>query len=98
MENGTNLVQDKIYSLPSEDWELRAPINILLKITHDEVLALIPDLELYGEGRNEIEAVANLKLELLDLLDDLDEIPDTTLGTAPKSWKKSLEMIVKRCQ
>lgn len=94
----TKVISDKIYSLPSEEWEVINPISFIIKITSEEVLAIIPDLELYSEGRDEIEAVNNLKLEILDLLDDLDEIPDHKVGAGPKSWKKSLKLFVKRCQ
>ena len=92
------IVSDKIYSLPSDDWQLLTPINIIIKISSKEVIALIPDLELYSDGRNEIEAVSNLKLEILDLIDNLDEIPESQLGKNPKSWKKSLSILVEKCQ
>ncbi len=98
IDKDTKVISDKIYSLPSDEWELINPISFIIKITSEEVLAVIPDLELYSEGRDEIEAVNNLKLEILDLLDDLDEIPETELGDGPKSWKKSLNLLVKRCQ
>ena len=98
IQKETKVISDRIYSLPSEEWELINPISLIIKITSEEVLAVIPDLELYSEGRNEIEAVNNLKLELLDLLDDLSEIPDHELGAGPRSWKKSLKLLVRRCQ
>lgn len=92
------VVSDQIYSIPSDDWRLINPINIIIKIYSDEAIALFPDLELYAEGQNELEAVSNLKLELLDLIEDLEEFPETELGANPKSWKKTINMIVEKCQ
>ena len=89
------IISEKIYSLPSDIYKLFSPIDIILKIYSDETLALIPELEIYGEGNNEFEAINDLKLELIDLLEELSEIPDEELGTGPKSWKKTLKMMVK---
>lgn len=92
------IVTDLIHSLPSDSYELVKPIQIILKIYDDEVLAIIPELELYSEGASEIEAIHGIKLEVLDLIEDLNETPDPELGTGPKAWKKALSLMVKRCQ
>jgi hypothetical protein len=92
------VVLNKIYSLPSDEWMLIEPIDVILKISDNETIALIPDLELYSEGRNEMDAISELKFEILDLIDDLFELTDEDLGQAPKGWKKSLKQIVKKCQ
>ena len=88
----------KITSIPSEKYELKEPIDVIIKIDEDEVIALIPDLELYGDGCNEIEALNDLKLELIDLLEDLDSYPNENLGSVPKAWNKSLKSMINRCQ
>jgi hypothetical protein len=98
IDDNPTILREKIYSIPSEDYELRKSISIILKIYPDEVLALIPELEIYGEGRNEFEAVKNLKLELIDLLEDIYEVPEDELGDAPKLWKKTLKIMVSQCQ
>jgi hypothetical protein len=71
---------------------------VTIEIHQDEVVAVIPDLELYGEGANQIEAINELKLELLDLYDDLEEMSDEELGEYPHAWKKTLQQLVKKCQ
>ncbi|MBW2011670.1 MAG: hypothetical protein JRI32_08555, partial [Deltaproteobacteria bacterium] len=96
--DGAVVVVSKIYSLPSEKYELKTPIDVVIKIFDDEAMAVFPDLELYGEGKNETEALSDLKLEILDLLDDLEDIPENELGQAPKAWKKTLNLLVARCQ
>jgi len=88
----------QITSIPSEKYELKEPIDVIIKIDEDEVIAMIPDLELYGEGCNEIEAVNDLKLELIDLLEDLEPYPDENLGRVPKAWNKTLKSMINRCQ
>lgn len=92
------ITQTKIYSLGSSDYELVEPIDVTLKTYKDETIALIPDLELYAEGVNEIDSVGNLKVELLDLFDDLNDMEDEELGDVSKSWKKTLNRLIKKCQ
>lgn len=88
----------KMYGLISDEYELKNTIDIVLKILPDEVLALIPDLEIYGEGITETEAINDLKMELIDLYEDLVNIPDKKLGKSPKAWKKIVKTIVsKKC-
>ena len=88
----------KITSIPSEKYELRKPIDAIIKIYEEEVIALIPELELFGEGSNEFEALNDLKFELIDLLEDLDFYPDEKLGSTPKAWNKTLRSMVKECR
>ena len=92
------IIASKINSLPSEKYELKTPIDVIIKIFADEAMALFPDLELYGEGKNEMEALNDLKLEIMDLLEDLEGVPEEELGQAPKAWKKTLSLLVAKCQ
>jgi hypothetical protein len=92
------IISDRIYSLPSEKYEIIQPINILFKIFNDEILAIIPELEIYGEGKTEMDALNDLKLELIDLLEDLEDTPEDQLGKYPLSWKKALDLMVKVCR
>ena len=92
------IVTDFIHSLPSDAYELVKPVQIILKIYDDEIIAIIPELELFSEGASEIEAINTIKLEVIDLLEDLEEIPDQELGRGPKTWKKALSLMVRKCQ
>ena len=92
------IIPAQIYNLPSEQYQLRAPVDVILEIHSDEVLALLPELTLCGEGKNELEAINDLKADIIDLLEDLEGMPQADLGTKPKLWKRSLELMVKRCQ
>ena len=88
----------KIRSLPSRKYKLKAPIDIILEKYADEVLALFPKLTLCGEGGNESEAISDLKADILDLLDDLEDISEANLGATPKLWKQSLDSMVEVCR
>ena len=92
------VAQTQIYNLGTENYELVEPLNVIIKIYKEETIALIPDLELYAEGNNEIESINNLKMELLDLFDDLTDMDDEELGDDPKNWKKTLNRLIKKCQ
>ncbi len=78
-----------------DEYTLKEPIKAILEIYSDEVVALVPELELFGSGKNIIEAVNELKLELVDLFTDLKDIPDENLGKFPKSWKKIICSLIK---
>lgn len=88
------VVTAKMYSLTSNEYELTNTIDIILKIFPNEVLALIPDLEIYGEGATEPEAINDLKMELIDLYEDLVDITDEKLGKFPKTWKKIVKTFI----
>ncbi|MBN1276885.1 MAG: hypothetical protein JXA35_05280 [Deltaproteobacteria bacterium] len=88
----------QLFSLPSDKYKLRSPVNIIVEKYDDEVLALLPELTLCGEGENEFEAIDDLKTDIIELLEDLEDTPEADLGKAPKLWKRSLELIVEKCQ
>ena len=92
------VAQTQVYNLGTENYELLEPLNVIIKIYKKGTIALIPDLELYAEGNNEIESINNLKMELLDLFDDLNDMDDEELGDDPKNWKKTLNRLIKKCQ
>jgi len=77
-----------------DGYTLVEPIKAFLEICQDEVLAVIPELELVGDGSNMFEAVNELKLELVDLFTDLKDIPEENLGKKPRSWKKIICSLV----
>lgn len=97
-QNSPTVSQAQIFSLPADGYQLLTPINVVLKHYNDEILAILPDFELVAEGGNEIEAINNLKLEFLDLFDDLNEMEDEGLGEIMKIWKKTINQLIEKCQ
>lgn len=96
LEEQRSLCSVKIYGLNSHKYNLKCPIDVVLTIFHDEVLASIPDLEIYGEGVNEIEAVNDLEDELIDLFEYLNSIPIKNLGKIPKKWLKIINFFIEK--
>jgi hypothetical protein len=96
LEEQRSLCSVKIYGLNSHKYNLKCPIDVVLTIFHDEVLASIPDLEIYGEGVNEIEAVNDLEDELIDLFEYLNNIPIKNLGKIPKKWLKIINFFIEK--
>jgi len=91
-------ISTQIRNLSTDKYKLKAPVDVILEIYTDEVLALLPELALCGEGENELVAIDDLKADIVDLLDDLEGIPESELGETPKIWKRSLELMVEKCQ
>lgn len=96
LEKTPQTVNAKILGLPSDVHILKSPIDVSFKIYPDEVIALIPNLELYGEGANEIEALNDLELELIDLFEDLNSLPDNKLGKHPRKWKRIINSLIEK--
>ncbi len=86
----------KIYDLASSDYVLIEPIDVILEYLTDETLAIIPELELYGEGATDSEALVDLKDELITLFEDLNAIPEKKLGKLPRVWKRIVNRMIKR--
>ncbi len=87
-----------IHSLPGTDYDLLAPVPVVLVYEHEEVVASIPELEIFADGPTAEAAVAELKLEVLDLADMLFAMDDGDLGEAPKTWKKMLGKVLRKCR
>ena len=92
------IISAQIYNLASEEYRLRVPVDVILEKHEDEVLALLPELTLCGEGKNELEAIADLKSDILDLVEDLENVSEDNLGADTKLWKQSLDLMVERCR
>lgn len=96
LEKQPNLCSVKIYDLASDIYNLKYPIDVVLKVFEDEILAIVPDLEIYGNGTNEIQALNDLKAELIDLFKYLNTIPASRLGRLPKRWKKNINSFIEK--
>jgi hypothetical protein len=97
--SSVNLVifKTEIRDLGVQDFVIKGKkIDVILKICDDDYIAIIPDLELYGDGDNEIEALNNLKLELVDLYEMLNSIPNKKLGKKPTQWKNTINNLIKK--
>lgn len=96
VEEKESIISVEISELHTENYRLKRPIKVILRFVTNGVIAVIPELELHADGLNEIDAINELKAELLDLYDDLSTMPDNKLGKAPRSWKRLLTSIIEK--
>ena len=86
----------QIRDLGDEIYKLTEPILITIEEYpgDDTVIASFSEIEVFGEGATETEAIFNLKLSVLDLYSELKDIPGDELGTLPRSWLNVLQKII----
>lgn len=90
------IAQGTIRDLPDREYQLNENVSFVYEYGEDRILATIPELQIYGEGDTPEEAYRDLQLELLDIADDLYDIPDSDLGENPLSWKRILHRILRK--
>lgn len=96
LEEQPQVANTTIYGLAISDYILKHPVDVVLKISLEGVIALIPDLELYGEGTNEMEAIDDLGMELIDLYEDMNSLPEEELGRYPLKWKTIVNSLIEK--
>ncbi len=86
----------KIWDLGDEKYQLMAPLSISIEeYPGDEaVIARLPELEVFGEGFTDSEAIHNLKMSILDLYDELTEIDIALLDDLPRTWLRTLKKTI----
>lgn len=76
--------------------EVVSPIPIVIEEYKDEVIAAFPEIEAFGAGLCEAEAIVGLKEKIREIFFELEEANDDELGKLPLSWKRVLMKVVKR--
>jgi hypothetical protein len=86
----------QIYDLGDDDYMLYQPLMVLIEEYTDEmnVIARLPELEVFGEGSTISEAVWALKNAILDLYDELTAENPALLGDLPLAWLRILKRII----
>jgi predicted RNase H-like HicB family nuclease len=86
----------QIRDLGNSDYELLEPLLITIEEYpgDDVIIASFPEIEAFGEGVTETEAILNLKWAILDLYDELVELSNDELGDLPKSWLTVLQKVI----
>ena len=83
-----DIVSRKIFfinSLHNSHLNLRAPISVYLEYDGYQSIAYAPDLDIYGCGDSEYEAIEDLRKSIVKLYFDLKK---ETLGSdLPKIWE-----------
>jgi hypothetical protein len=79
-----------------ESLEVIRPIPVVIEEYGDEVIASFPEIEAFGAGLCEAEAIVDLKNEVREIFFELEEMSDKSLGKLPLSWKKILSKVVRK--
>jgi hypothetical protein len=78
-----------VHGVRSKRYRLKKPLYAALEDYGDEVVARLPEFDLYASGENEAEALALLQQEIVGLYEDLRE-SEGDLGGLPSSWLHDL--------
>lgn len=86
----------QIRDLGDDDYKLAEPLLVTIEEYHDDdtVIASFPEVEAFGEGATETEALLQLKWAILDLYEELKELSSKELGGLPKSWLTVLQKVI----
>lgn len=86
----------QIRDLGDENYNLAEPILITIEeyLDEDVVIASWPEIEAFAEGATETEAIGNLKLEILDLYEELIGSDPSELGAKPTAWLRILSQLI----
>jgi len=76
-----------LYSLHHPQLSLKAPIAVSLEYDADQVIAYAHDLEVFGYGETEIEALSDLRRTVCDLYFELAEHCQSLEGEARSIWE-----------
>ena len=87
--------ETKLFDI-DEKLDVIQPIPIVIEEFRDEVIASVPEVELFAVANNEPEAISNLKTEIRDLYYELIETPKDELGKLPLSWLRVLERLIRK--
>ncbi len=88
----------QVRDLGDENYTLNEPLMVSIEEYpgEDTVIASFPEIEMFGEGATEAEALMNLKWAILDLYEELMETTPAELGDLPKAWLVILRKIIKQ--
>ena len=87
----------QVRDLGDENYTLNESLMVSIEEypSEDTVIASFPEIEVFGEGATEAEALMNLKWSILDLYEELLESAPNELGDLPKTWLSILRKIIK---
>lgn len=85
----------QLYDLGSDRFSLKAPLSVTLEYYEGEVIAKLPEVEVWGTGSTESLAILDFKGQFVSLYEDLIGFEtEGSLGRLPRMWLKALKKIV----
>ncbi len=94
LQNRPIIRNTNLWELNSEKYRLTHPISIVIEEYPDETVARWPEVEAFGSGATEAEAIAILKQDIVLLFEYLVASSDDELGKLPQGWKRILQRII----
>ncbi len=79
-----------VVDLGSDVLALQFPLVVAVEEFRTEVVASWPEVEAWGSGSTDAEAINALKDAIADLYFELKQTPDANLGKTPLRWKRAL--------
>ena len=91
--------QPRVYSAQLTDlgdphYTLERPLLVTMEAYAEEVVASIPEFELYASGISDAMALTNLKAELVSTYERLLELGPDKLGPMPSRWLVAMKKII----
>lgn len=85
-----------LHDFSSEVYALRQPLAIVVEQYASETVASFPNIEAFGAGSSEPEAIALLEQEIIDLYEQLQLIDQRELGPIPRGWLRVLNKLLEK--
>jgi len=95
LQDTVRIYNATIYELNNLKYMITTPIQIVIIEDEDEIVARMPELNLYATGDTDSEAIYELKQELIELYEDLNST-DNKLGPLPESWLNTINELIVR--
>jgi hypothetical protein len=83
-----------LVDLNDERLQLRCPLEVIIESYPDEVIASIPEFNLYSSGPSDAVALANLKREVGSTYIRLNELGFEKLGPLPSGWLVAMNKVI----
>ncbi len=80
----------EIASLDDVKYQIQKPIIAQITYENKEYRAEVPETETYAFDKSVEDVLIEIVAELVQLCDEILELPDEKLGKAPQQWKQFL--------
>jgi len=90
------IVKQTNISEVGDGFRVKMPIPVTIEEYDDEVTASFPEVEVFGSGATEAEAISRLKKEIVELYKELLETPKDELGYLPLAWLRVMDATIEK--
>jgi hypothetical protein len=94
IEDRPKVYSGQLVDLGDRRYALNCPLLAIIEIYGDEVVASIPEFDLYAAGISDAVALANLKAEIVSTYERLLELGEDNLGPMPRRWLEAMKKVI----